>query len=102
MEMIALDWTLVVPGLLAGAAAAGLFLAGLALGIRLALRRSQPALALFLSAALRMAALLGLGWWVAGMGVQAIVAFAIGFLVTRTIIVAVVRSGEAREAPRCN
>ncbi|MCD1633646.1 hypothetical protein K7H91_07665 [Martelella mediterranea] len=100
--MIALDWTLVVPGLLAGAAAAGLFLAGLALGIRFVMRRSRPALLLFVSAALRIAALLGIGWWVAGMGAQALVAFAIGFLVTRTIIVAVVRSGEAREVPKCN
>lgn len=102
MEMIALDWTLLVPGLLAGAVAACLFLAGLALGIRFAMRRPRPALLLFVSAALRMAALLGLGWWVAGMGVQALAGFALGFLVTRTIIVAVVRSGEAREAPKCN
>ncbi|MAU21180.1 MAG: ATP synthase subunit AtpR [Martelella sp.] len=99
MTMIALDWTLVAPGFLAGAVAAALFLGGLALGIRFALRRQSPALVLFLSAALRMAALLGLGWWVAGLGLQAIAAFAIGFLLTRTIIVAVVRSSEA---PRCN
>ncbi|MGV0819129.1 N-ATPase subunit AtpR [Martelella sp. AMO21009] len=100
--MIALDWTLVAPGFLAGAVAAALFLGGLALGIRFALRRQSPALVLFLSAALRMAALLGLGWWVAGLGLQAIAAFALGFLLTRTIIVAVVRSGQAREAQRCN
>jgi len=100
--MIALDWTLVAPGFLAGAVAAALFLGGLALGIRFALRGARPAPVLLVSAALRIAALLGLGWWVAGMGMQALAAFAIGFLVTRTIIVAVVRSGEAREAPRCN
>lgn len=100
--MIALDWTLVVPGLLAGAVAAALFLAGLALGIRFALRRQRPALGLFVSAALRMAALLGLGWWVSGMGIQALAAFALGFLVTRTLVLAVVRSGQAREAPTCN
>ncbi|WP_180899858.1 N-ATPase subunit AtpR [Martelella soudanensis] len=102
MEMIALDWTLLLPGLLAGAGAAGLFLAGLALGIRFALRGSRPALALFVSAALRMAALLGLGWWVAGLGAQALAAFALGFVITRTLVVAVVRATEAREAPTCN
>lgn len=100
--MIVLDWTLLVPGLLAGAAAAGLFLAGLAAGIRLALRRARPSPVLFLSAALRIAAVLGLGWWIAGLGAQALAGFALGFVLMRTLVLAVVRPAGARGAPSCN
>ncbi|WP_108484325.1 ATP synthase subunit I [Oceaniglobus ichthyenteri] len=80
------DFPLFGFGLLAGALAAALFFAGLAWGMRLALRAPRPVAVLLPSAALRIALLLGAGWWVATWGVAAILGFALAFMVVRLIL----------------
>ncbi|EPX78228.1 F0F1 ATP synthase subunit A [Litoreibacter arenae] len=91
MSMIAIDWTLFGFGALAGTFAAALFFAGLAFGMRLALRTARPTSVLLLSAALRIAALLGLVWWMTTQGLAALAGFALAFLVTRFVVLAFAR-----------
>ncbi len=86
-----LDWTTFALGLLTGSAAAGLFFAGLALGMRLALGHAHPVAILLPSAGLRIALLLLAGWWIAGQGAAAAIGFALAFLICRTILLAVMR-----------
>ena len=81
--MIAIDLGVFGIGVGTGIAAGTLFFAGLALGMRLALRSRHPALVLVSSAALRMLALLAVGWFVAAQGAVAVVGFAAAFLVAR-------------------
>jgi hypothetical protein len=89
---IGIDWTGLALGLLAGSAAAGLFFAGLALGLRLSRRRARPLAVLLPSAALRIALLLAAGWWVASaLGAAAAAGFALAFLIWRTLLVAAMR-----------
>lgn len=78
-------------GLLAGSAAAVLFLAGLGLGLRLALRSARPTPTLLASSAVRIALLLSAGWGMAGQGNVALAGFALGFLVMRSLILFFVR-----------
>ena len=66
--MIDIDWAMLAAAGLGGALAAGLFLGGLALGVRLALGFRWPVAALLVSAALRIGALLWVGWLVAAQG----------------------------------
>ena len=89
--MIAIDWAMLGLGALTGAIAAALLLAGLALGMRLALGSSHPTPVLLLSSALRIAALLGVGWLVALQGVTALAGFALAFLLVRFGILAFAR-----------
>ena len=92
--MIQIDWNFVVLGLVLGTAAGALFFAGLGLGLRLALRSGQPVRVLMLSATLRIAALLGIGWLVVSQGGPwALAGFALSFLVVRTIATMVARAG---------
>lgn len=100
--MIELNWMLLGLGIAGGAVAAGIFLAGLAAGIRFALKGGRPAPVLAISAALRIVALLALGWWVASLGVSALVGFALGFLIMRLVVVSVVRSVDAPKDVSCN
>ncbi len=78
-------------GLLAGSAAAALFLAGLGLGLRLALRSARPTPMLLASSAVRIALLLSAGWGIAGQGSAALAGFALGFLAMRSLILFFVR-----------
>lgn len=89
--MIALDWMALGQGALLGALAAAVFFAGLAWGMRIALRQPRPAPVLLLSAALRIAALLAVGWWVAGQGAVALAGFALAFLVLRFAVLVFAR-----------
>jgi hypothetical protein len=81
--MIAIDWTMMGLGALLGTMAGTLFFTGLALGMQIALRRARPMPILMFSAAIRIAALLALGWWVTGQGAVALAGFALAFLAVR-------------------
>lgn len=100
--MITVDWVILGYGALAGAAAGALFFAGLAWGLRLALRSRRPMPVLLLSAALRIAALLCVGWLVAGQGITALAGFALAFLMLRFGILAFARSLPSKEAASWN
>lgn len=87
-----IDWIMLVLGLLGGLAAVALFFGGLALGMRLALRRARPMVVLLPSAAIRIALLLVAVWWVAGQGGAALAGFVIAFLVARFVLLSRMRS----------
>ena len=89
--MIAFDWGAFGLGAGAGLFAGALFFAGLALGIRLAVRAARPAAVLLLSAALRIAAVLGLGWLVATQSGTALGGFALAFVMVRFVALALAR-----------
>ncbi len=93
--MIAIDWTMLGLGAGAGTLVGVLFFAGLALGMRLALRSSRTMTTLLLSAGIRIAALLGIGWLVAAQGAFALAGFMLAFLVVRFAAVAIARAPEA-------
>lgn len=84
--MIAIDWTAVALGFACGGAMTVLFFAGLRFGMRLALRSDTPIRILSLSALLRIAALLAVGWLVAAQGGPwAFVGYGLAFFVVRTV-----------------
>ncbi len=89
--MIDLDWMLLGWGVLVGAFAGAVYFAGLAWGMKIALRTGRPTPVLLLSGALRIGALLGAGWGVSGLGATAIAGFALAFLLMRTGVMAVAR-----------
>lgn len=85
--MMTLDMAMLLAGLALGAGAAVAFFVGLALGMTLALRRANPAPVLMLSAAVRIALLLALGWAVGTQGgAEALAGFALAFMVARFVI----------------
>ncbi|MEO6986581.1 MAG: hypothetical protein ABI155_14695 [Paralcaligenes sp.] len=91
--MIHLDWTEFLLGALMGCGLSALFFAGLAWGMKLALRHSNSAVILISSAALRIAFLLAGGWLVAiWLGVSGASGFAVAFIVLRTILLACLRT----------
>lgn len=91
--MIAFDWTAVMLGLAVGIVMSTVFFAGLAVGMRHALRRASPVKLLTLSAALRITALLGVGWVVAGQGGPwAAVGYAVAFVVARLVVTTFART----------
>ena len=98
--MMAFDWNAVIFGLASGAVVSALFFAGLAFGMRMALRSARPIAVLVLSGALRIVALLGAGWFVVGQGGPwSLLGYAAAFFTTRfiTTTIANIRpSGEAR------
>lgn len=100
--MIDIDWAMLAAAGLGGALTAGLFLGGLALGVRLALGFRWPLAALLVSAALRIGALLWVGWLVAAQGAWALAGFAAGFLIARSLVLAIARLPRRAEAPSCN
>ena len=85
-------------GALAGAIAAAVFFAGLALSVKLALRATRPTSLLLASGVARIGVLLAFGWWVASLGLWAFIGFAVAFLTTRTVILAIVRKPAAKRA----
>jgi F1F0 ATPase subunit 2 len=90
--MISADWTAALLGLAAGVVASAAFFAGLAVGMRRALRSANPVTFLSLSAVLRIAALLGVGWVVVERGGPwAGLGFAGAFFVTRLVATAFAR-----------
>ncbi|MCK9540042.1 ATP synthase subunit I [Dokdonella sp.] len=101
--MNAIAWSAFGLGALAGLVAGGLFFAGLAFGLRLALGRPRPMPVLALSALLRIAALLAVGWLVslAG-GAAALAGYALAFLATRLAAVALARPAPPRRDTKCS
>lgn len=97
--MMAIDWTMLGLGAVAGALASALFFAGLAWGMRLALRARHPAPALLASSAIRIAALLGVGWLVAAQGgAAALAGFALAFLLVRFGVILIAKPAASKEA----
>jgi len=96
--MTSVDWNAVILGLLVGAVLSTAYFAGLGWGMRAALRANQPVKFLMLSAVVRIAALLGVGWavvWQAGP--WAFAGYAVAFFVVRTVSVALARTGSTVE-----
>ena len=62
--VIQMDWNAVLLGFAVGVPVSVLFFVGLAWGMRLALRSRQTGSVLLLSAAFRIALLLGIGFWI--------------------------------------
>ncbi len=99
--MMSFDWSAVVLGLAIGTATGVVFFAGLGLGMRMALRAAKPVAVLVLSAALRISALLGIGWFVVGQGGPwSLLGYAAAFIIVRFITTTVAsvstRSGGAQ------
>lgn len=93
--MIAFDWSVAALGFACGAGMSVLFFVGLGLGMRLALRTNSPIRILSLSAVLRIAALLAIGWLVAAQGGPwAFAGYGLAFFLIRTVF-----TGLARLAP---
>jgi uncharacterized membrane protein len=92
--MIAVDWTMILLGGATGIVVGSLFFAGLAMGMRRALHSDNAAALLLLSAAVRIATLLGIGWIVLQQGgTWAGLGFALAFFVTRMIATTYARIG---------
>lgn len=89
--MTGIDWGALVIGLASGAAACTAFFAGLAFGMRIALRAARPAAVLLLSAGLRITLLLGIGWFVAKVGLWAFVGYSVSFLLVRQLAIVLAR-----------
>jgi len=92
--MTPFDWTAALLGLMIGTAISAAFFAGLNAGMRLALRSQKPVSLLMASAAIRIAALLGVGWLVSVQGgVWALSGYAAAFLIVRFIAMTIARVG---------
>lgn len=98
-----IDWPAVITGVGAGIAVSILYFLGLALSVRLALRRSRPVAVLLPSAVVRIALLLAVGWWVTEEGTRggAFVGYALAFFLVRFIATLMARTPGAKEAG-CN
>jgi F1F0 ATPase subunit 2 len=85
--MIGIDWGSLVYGLGAGIAMSTLFFAGLAVGMKIALRSASPAAILLLSASVRIVILLIAVWFITSSGQNgwALIGFALGFFVIRLV-----------------
>ncbi len=80
-----IGWEALLLGFTVGVSASMLFFAGLAWGMRLALRSVRPGPVLLLSSLCRIAVLLGVGFWVTAIGdkVWSLVGYAVGFFLVR-------------------
>lgn len=99
--MIGVDWTAAILGFGVGTVMGIVFFVGLAVGIRRALRTKAPIGLLALSAAIRLAAFLGIGWVVVSQaGPWAGPGYGIAFLVVRFVATTLARSdATAGDAP---
>ncbi|MEP3437618.1 MAG: ATP synthase subunit I [Hoeflea sp.] len=94
--MIEIDWTAAMLGFAIGTVMGIVFFAGLAIGIRRALRTKTPVGILTLSAALRLAAFLSIGWVVVSQGGPwAGLGYGVAFLVVRFVATTLARSEAA-------
>jgi hypothetical protein len=92
--MSVIDWTWLGLGGAAGLGMGAVFFVGLAVGMRLALRRANAVALLSLSAALRIALFLGAGWLVVVQaGPWAFVGYGIGFVLARILATTLARAG---------
>lgn len=94
--MIGIDWGALMLGLAAGAGVSTLFFAGLSFGMRIALRATQPTAILLLSASLRIALLLAVGWLVVQTGGWAFFGYAVSFLLVRYFAITIALPQAAR------
>lgn len=85
--MTEIDWGALMIGLVVGTGVSALFFAGLAIGMRIAVRAARPTAVLLLSAGLRIALLLAVGWFVAQTGGWAFFGFAASFLFMRHVAI---------------
>lgn len=94
--VVQMDWNAMALGLAVGVPVSVLFFVGLAWGMRLALRSRRPGSLLLLSAACRIAILLGIGFWIATSGTNAwpLAGYALAFFLVRLAAVS-----RARRAP---
>ncbi|MCY0096777.1 ATP synthase subunit I [Hoeflea ulvae] len=90
--MIEIDWTAAMLGFGIGTVTGAIFFLGLAVGIRRALRTGSPVIVLSLSAAIRLAGFLGIGWIVVSQsGPWACLGYGIAFLVVRFVATTLAR-----------
>lgn len=103
---MAVDSSALLLGLVTGALASAVFFAGLAYGMRLALTSDRPTAVLMLSAVLRFALLLGVGWLVTSFGQDAwaFVGYGLAFFVSRFVATTIARRfrTERTERVACN
>lgn len=91
--MTYVDWNALVLGLVIGIALSTAYFAGLGYGMRLALRAGQPAKILLFSSALRMSALLTVGWVVVSQaGPWAFWGYGVSFFVARMFAMRLART----------
>lgn len=83
------DWSALLLGFFVGLPASILFFAGLAWGMRLALRSDRPGGLLLLSALCRIGMLLGIGFWLAAASSNAwpLAGYALAFFLVRIVII---------------
>lgn len=92
--MILFELAPVISGLALGAAISALYFAGLAYGMRIALRSGSPIRILSISAALRILMLLGAGWFVTTQyGPWAFVGYGSAFFIARFAATTMARIG---------
>lgn len=98
--MIAVDWTALCLGIAAGTLMSAIFFAGLAMGLRRALRVRNPIGLLALSAGLRIAMFLGVGWIVVlQLGPWGFAGYGVAFILCRIVATTTARvSAPARGA----
>lgn len=90
--MIVVDWVALAIGMAAGTLMSGLFFAGLAFGMKHALRSDGVIKTLAVSAALRIGLFIGAGWLVLTQGGPwGFAGYGLAFFVCRSIATAVVR-----------
>ncbi len=91
--MMSIDWNAAMLGCVVGAVMSAVFFAGLSFGMRVALRTAIPIRILSLSAALRIAVFVGVGWVVVGQGGPwSFLGYGIAFFVARFIVTTVARA----------
>lgn len=97
--MSGIDWTAFAMGALAGITTGALFFAGLALGLRLAMRRARPMVILAVSSLLRISTLLTVGWLVAKTGgTAALIGFGLAFFAARFSAIALAQPAATKES----
>lgn len=97
--MIAINWIAVMLGVGVGSITSAAFFGGLAIGMRWALRSSAPVGLLAISAVVRIAGLIGIGWVVAQQGGPwAALGYAFAFFAARLIATTIARAGENPKA----
>lgn len=94
--MIDVDWNALLLGLAVGAGVSAVFFAGLAYGMRIAFGVARPTAVLLLSAGLRIALFLAIGWLVARTGSWALAGYALSFLLVRFVVIAFARVRPAK------
>jgi len=97
--MMPFEWTQVLFGVIVGIGMSTVYFVGLAYSVRIALRSGRSMLILTISATLRIAMLLGIGWLVTSyLGPWAIYGYGGSFFIARFVATAVANTG-ARVRP---